>query len=84
LNLEAALFITDPIPKIIKDTCQQENETFNWMHRMKRAVTLGVLGSLGGTFSLPNFLITFPWVIDHVPILPQNQTKQILAITIND
>ena len=51
---------------------------------MKRAVTLGVLGSLGGTFSLPNFLITFPWVIDHVPILPQNQTKQILAIAIND
>lgn len=29
LNLEAARFITDPIPKIIKDTCQQENETFN-------------------------------------------------------
>ena len=75
------------------------------MHRMKRAVTLGVLGSLGGTFSLPNFLNPnigtflksnigtiyrlyqlqpFPWVIDHVPILPQNQTKQILAITIND
>jgi hypothetical protein len=67
--------------------------------------TLGVLGSLGGTFALPNFLIPniwtfpksnvgtlyrlfqlqpFPWVIDHVPMLPQNQTEQILAIPIND
>jgi hypothetical protein len=56
-NLEAALFTMDPIAKILKDTCHQKNETINRMRRMKRAVTIGILGSLGGTFSPINFLI---------------------------
>jgi hypothetical protein len=75
------------------------------MRPMKRAVTLGVLGSLGGSFSPTNFfiphlrtfpksnvgtlyrlfqLLSFPWIINNVPMLPQNQHKQILAIPIND
>jgi hypothetical protein len=105
LNLEATLFITDPIAKIIKDIHHQGNEMTNQLNRLKRTVTQGILGSLGGTFQPTNFhfpnletspksnigklyqlfqLQPFPWIINDVPLIPQNQNEQILAIPIND
>ena len=96
-NLEAALFITDPIAKIIKDIHHQGNKMTNQLNWVKRTVTQGILGSLGGTFQPTNFhfpnleafpksnvgklyrlfqLQPFPWIINDVPMIPQNQSKQ--------
>jgi hypothetical protein len=98
-NLEAALFITDPVTKILKDIHHTGKEMTNQLNQMKRTVTQGILGSLGGTFlpNLENFpqskvgklyrlfqLQPFPWIIKDVPVIPQNQNEQILAIPIND
>jgi hypothetical protein len=87
-NLEAALFITDPVTKILKDIHHTGKEMTNQLNRMKRTVTQRILGSLGGTFlpNLENFpesnvgklyrlfqLQPFPWIIKDVPKIPQNQ-----------
>jgi hypothetical protein len=60
-NLEAALFITDPIAQRQKDTRYQEKETFKQLLRLKRAALLGFGVTLPPTTTrtIP-FIGTFP------------------------
>jgi hypothetical protein len=60
-NLEAALFITDPIAQRQKDTRYQENETYKQLLRLKRAAILGFGVTLPPTTTrtIP-FIGTFP------------------------
>ena len=97
-NLEATLFITDPSAKILKDIHQSGKEMIKQLNRRKRTLTQGILGSLGATHSpnqntLPQSNIgklyqlfqlqPFPWIVKNIPVMPQNQNDQILAIPIN-
>jgi len=66
---------------------------------MKRSLTLGLYGSIGALW-LPTLepfpksdigtlywllqLQHLPWIVKGVPLIPQNQNKQLLAIPIND
>ena len=61
-NLEAALFITDPIAQRQKDTPYQENETYKQLLQMKRAALLGAFGVTlpPTTTRLIPFIETFP------------------------
>ncbi len=56
-NLEAALFITDPIAQRQKDTRYQENETYKQLLRLKRAALLGF-----GVTSPPTTTRTIPFI----------------------
>ena len=111
LNLEAALFITDPIAQRQKDNRYQEietykqllqNETYQQLRRLKRAALLGIGATILSTTmnpipSIRTFprsqvgnlyrlfqLQPFPWIVKNTPVLPQNQSDQILAIPINE
>ncbi len=60
-NLEAALFITDPIAQRQKDTRYQENETYKQLLRLKIAALLGFGVTLPPTTIRPvPFIGTFP------------------------
>jgi hypothetical protein len=102
LNLEAALFITDPIAQRQKDKRYQDNETYKQLLRLKRAALLGIGSTILSTTmnpipSIGTFprsqvgnlyrlfqLQPFPWIVKNIPVLPQNQYDQILAIPINE
>ena len=61
LNLEAALFITDPIAQRQKDKRQQDNETYQRLLRLKRTALLGIGSTLLSTTMKPVPSIgTFP------------------------
>jgi len=61
LNLEAALFITDPITQRQKDKRQQDNETYQRLLRLKRTALLGIGSTLLSTTMKPVPSIgTFP------------------------
>ena len=61
LNLEAALFITDPIAQRQKDKRQQDNETYQRLLRLKRTALLGIGSTLLSTPMKPVPSIgTFP------------------------
>jgi hypothetical protein len=95
-NLEATLFITDPSAEILRDIHQSGKEMIK-LNQRKRTLTQGILGSLGVTSS-PNLntspqsnvgnlyrlfqLQPFPWIVKNIPVMPQNQNDQILAIPI--
>ena len=61
MNLEAALFITDPIAQRQKDKRQQDNETYQRLLRLKRTALLGIGSTLLSTTMKPVPSIgTFP------------------------
>jgi hypothetical protein len=60
-NLEAAIFITDPIAQRQKDNRYQENETYKQLLRLKRAALLGIGATVLSTTMNPiPFIGTFP------------------------
>ena len=61
LNLEAALFITDPIAQRQKDKRHQDNETYQRLLRLKRTALLGIGSTILSTTMKPVPSIgTFP------------------------
>ena len=60
LNLEAALFITDPIAQRQKDKRYQDNETYKRLLRLKRAAQLGIGSILSTTINPVPSIGTFP------------------------
>jgi len=60
LNLEAALFITDPIAQRQKDKRYQDNETYKRLLRLKRAALLGIGSILSTTIKPVPSIGTFP------------------------
>jgi hypothetical protein len=60
LNLEAALFITDPIAQRQKDKRYQDNETYKRLLRLKRAAQLGIGSMLSTPMKPVPSIGTFP------------------------